>query len=211
MHNLIMANFALHVSLDQAENEYVCSVLQHKSVKKNTALLTAGKICRSLYFINKGCLRIFNKNADGTEHNILFCPENWWAVDISSFFGKRPAFYEIDALEDTDVFYLDYNALEELFLKVPKFERFFRILTQNGFNLYQQRITANLSKTAEERYHQFQKQYPKLELRIAQKHIASYVGITPVFLSVLRQKKKTFDNRNEIRYGDADIRPDNDR
>lgn len=191
MFDLIMANFAMHVSLTPAEAAYVQSVLQHKVVKKNTVLLSAGEICRSIYFVNKGCLRIFNIDREGDQHNISFCPENWWSVDISSFFGQSPAFYSISALEDTDVFYLGYAAIEKLFTEVPKFERFFRILTQNGFNLYQRRITSNLSKTAEERYLQFQKQYPKLEQRIAQKQIASYLGITPVFLSMLRRNKQT--------------------
>ena len=188
MYDLILANFALHISLDATETEYVLSVLQHKTVKKNTLLLYPGEICRSIYFVNKGCLRIFNTDREGIEHNISFCPENWWAVDISSFSGQQPAFYAIGALEDTDVFYISYTTLEELYIRVPKFERFFRILTQNGFNLYQHRITGNLSKTAEERYAQFQKQYPRLEQRIAQKHIASFLGITPVFLSMIRKR-----------------------
>jgi len=188
MYNLIMANIAMHISLDTAEIEYFKSVVKRKSVKKNAIVLDAGEICRSIYFVDKGCLRIFYTDSDAGEHNISFCPEYWWAVDISSFSGQGPSFYSIGALEDTEVFYLSYPVLEELYLKVPKFERFFRILTQNGFNLYQHRITSNLSKTAEERYFQFQKQYPKLELRIAQKHIASYLGITPVFLSMLRHK-----------------------
>lgn len=191
MFDLIMANFAMHVSLTPAEAAYVQSVLQHKVVKKNTVLLSAGDICRAIYFVNKGCLRIFNIDREGDQHNISFCPENWWSVDIASFFGQSPAFYSISALEDTEVFYLGHAAIEKLFTEVPKFERFFRILTQNGFNLYQRRITSNLSKTAEERYLQFQKQYPKLEQRIAQKQIASYLGITPVFLSMLRRNKQT--------------------
>jgi CRP-like cAMP-binding protein len=186
MYNLILTNFAMHITLDAAERECVISQLQQKMVKKNSMLLTSGEICRAIYFVNKGCLRIFNTDKEGEEHNISFCPENWWAVDISSFAAQTQAFYSIGALEDTEVFYLSYLALEQLYIDLPKLERFFRILTQNGFNLYQRRITSNLSKTAEERYMQFQKQYPKLEQRIAQKHIASYLGITPVFLSMIR-------------------------
>ncbi|GAA3988462.1 Crp/Fnr family transcriptional regulator [Mucilaginibacter dorajii] len=189
MFDVILANFAMHISLDAAETEHVKSILKHKTVKKNTILLSYGEICRNIYFVNKGCLRIFNTDNNGEEHNISFCPENWWAVDISSFSAQTPAFYNISALEDTDVFYISHVVLERLYVDIPKFERFFRILTQNGFNLYQRRITSNLSKTAEERYTQFQKQYPGLEQRIAQKQIASYLGITPVFLSMIRGKK----------------------
>ena len=188
MYELIFANFALHIKLDATETEQIKARLQQKTVKKKTELLSAGQVCRNIYFVNKGCLRIFNVDIEGEEHNVSFCPENWWAVDIASFSHQTSAFYNIDALEDTEVFYLSYSVLEELYVQIPKLERFFRILTQNGFHLYQQRITSNLSKSAEERYEQFQKQYPKLEQRIAQKQIASYLGITPVFLSMIRRK-----------------------
>jgi len=188
MYQLILNNFAMHITLDAAETEHVKLKLQYKTVKKNTALLNTGAICRNIYFVNKGCLRIFNTDTNGDEHNILFYPENWWAVDIASFSDQAPAFYTIAALEDTEVLYFSYNVLEQLYAEVPKLERFFRILIQNGFHLYQLRVTSNLSKSAEERYGLFQKQYPKLEQRIAQKHIASYLGITPVFLSIIRKR-----------------------
>jgi len=188
MYGLILANFAMHIVLGAAETEVVTSNLQHKTLKKNAVLLDAGKTCRNIYFVNKGCLRIFNRDKEGLEHNILFCPENWWAVDIASFSGRLPAFYSISALEDTEVLYFSYTILEQLYMEVPKLERFFRILTQNGFYLYQRRVTSNLSKSAEERYELFQKQYPGLEQRITQKQIAAYLGITPVFLSMIRKR-----------------------
>ncbi|RKR80733.1 CRP-like cAMP-binding protein [Mucilaginibacter gracilis] len=187
MFELILANFALHISLNDNERSRIEVALQQQSVKKNGLLLRPGEICRKICFVNKGCLRIFHIDKQGDEHNISFCPENWWAVDIGSFSHQSPAFYAIAALEDTEVLYLSYSVLEQLYIEIPKLERFFRILTQNGFNLYQRRINAALSKTAEERYLAFRKQYPGLEQRIAQKHIASYLGITAVFLSRLRK------------------------
>jgi len=189
MFESILANFAMHIALNSAEAEIICTKLQQKTVKKNAVLLSAGEVCRNIYFVHTGCLRIFNRDKEGGEHNILFCPENWWAVDIASFSGQAPSFYAISALEETEVFYLRYADLEELYIEIPKLERFFRILTQNGFNLFQRRINANLSRSAEERYALFRKLYPKLEQRIAQKHIAAYLGITPVFLSIIRKKK----------------------
>jgi len=188
MYELLMRNLAMHVSLDKDEADHVQSALQYKIIRKNSLVLKSGDICRSIYFVNKGCLRIFNTDDKGDEHNISFFPEFWWAADISSFSTQTPAFYAISALEHSEVFQLDYTVFEKLLVTVPKMERFFRILVQNGFHLYQLRITSNLSKTAEERYEEFQKQYPGLEQRISQKHIASYIGITPVFLSKVRKK-----------------------
>ena len=189
MFERIMNNFAMHIALDDDEAAFVQSILQHKKAKRHSALLRSGDVCRALYFVNQGCLRIFKSGDDGKEHILSFSPENWWATDLTSFTKQKPAFYSIDAVEDSDLFYIGYEALEKLYARVPKFERFFRILTQNGFSLYQQRVTRNLSKPAEERYALFQKSYPGLEQRITQKHIAAYLGITPVFLSKIRKRK----------------------
>ncbi|SEL79165.1 cAMP-binding domain of CRP or a regulatory subunit of cAMP-dependent protein kinases [Chitinophaga rupis] len=188
MDDLILANFAMHITLDPAETEYVRSLLQQKQVKKNSVLLKSGEVCRCVYFVVKGCLRLYHTDEGGKAHIISFSPENWWAVDIASFYSQTPAYYSIAALEDTIVYWFRLDTLEMLYEKIPKFERFFRILTQNGFIIYQRRMTAAQSLRAEERYAQFQRRYPGLEQRIAQKHIASYLGITPVFLSMLRKK-----------------------
>jgi CRP-like cAMP-binding protein len=187
MHSLILANFAMHISLEPHEQEQALALLQQKTVAKRTFLLQPGEVNRNIYFVTKGCLRMLYTDQAGQEHNICFYPENWWACDIVSFFKEKPAVNAIQALEDSEVSYFSLAQLEKLFASVPKFERFFRILTQNGFELYQRRITANLSKNAEDRYRQFRKQYPGLEQRIAQKHIAAYLGITPTFLSLMRK------------------------
>jgi CRP-like cAMP-binding protein len=122
---------------------------------------------------------------NGEEHNIGFYPENWWVCDIVSFFKEKASNNAIQALEDTEVYYISLPQLEKLLQTIPKFERFFRILSQNGFELYERRITSQLYKTAEERYLEFRKCYPGLEQRIAQKQIAGYLGITPAFLSMM--------------------------
>ncbi|MCD9015497.1 Crp/Fnr family transcriptional regulator [Fulvivirgaceae bacterium QH1ED-6-2] len=190
MHRLILSNLALHIALSSDEQKEVLEFFQQKTVAKRTFLLQPGEIDRHVYFVTRGCLRMFYTDMEGLEHNICFYPENWWSCDIVSFFKEKPAVNAIQALEDSEVYYMSLSRLEELFVAIPKFERFFRILVQNGFDLYQKRITSSLSKTAEERYLEFRKIYPGLESRIAQKHIATYLGITPVFLSMMRKEKQ---------------------
>lgn len=138
--------------------------------------------------VKRGCLRLFYTDKSGEDHIIGFYPENWWTCDIVSFFTAKPAANAIQALENSEVYFISLPQLEELLQTVPKFERFFRILNQNGFELYQRRITSQLYKTAEERYLEFRKRHPGLEQRVAQKHIASYLGITPAFLSMMRKE-----------------------
>lgn len=119
----------------------------------------------------------------------MFGIEDWWVGDLYSFLTQTPATYFIEALENTTVLQIAKADLEKLYERVPKFERFFRIILQNAFIAQQQRINQTLSLKAEEKYDHFLKKYPQLEQRLSQKHIASYLGITPEFLSMLRRKK----------------------
>ena len=188
MHQLILNNFAMHIALAPAEQEQALAFFQLMEVKKRTWLLHVGEIDRHIYFVKRGCLRMFYTDKSGEDHIIGFYPENWWTCDIVSFFRVKPTANAIQALEESEVYCISLPQLEKLFETVPKFERFFRILNQNGFELYQRRITSQLHKTAEERYIEFRKRHPGLEQRIAQKHIASYLGITPAFLSMMRKE-----------------------
>jgi len=188
MHQLILNNFALHISLAPDEQERALAFFQLKEVNKRTWLLHPGEIDRYIYFVKRGCLRMFYTDKSGGEHNIGFYPENWWVCDNVSFFKEKPSANAIQTMENSEVYYISLPHLEKLFQTLPKFERFFRILTQNGFELYERRITSQLYKTAEERFLEFRKRHPGLEQRIPQKHIASYLGITPAFLSMMRKE-----------------------
>jgi CRP/FNR family transcriptional regulator len=188
VHQLILNNFALHIALAPHEQEQALAVFQLKEVKKRTWLLHPGETDRYIYFVKQGCLRMLYTDKSGEEHNIGFYPENWWVCDLVSFFKEKRSSNAIQAMENSEVYYASLAQLEKLFQTIPKFERFFRILTQNGFELYQLRITSQLYKSAEERFIEFRKRHPGLEQRIAQKHIASYLGITPAFLSMMRKE-----------------------
>ena len=118
----------------------------------------------------------------------MFGVEDWWVGDLYSFLTQTPSAYFIDALEDAEVLQISKANLDRLYEQVPKFERFFRLIIQNAFIAQQKRINQNLSFSAEQRYLDFIKTYPSLEQRIPQKQIAAYLGITPVFLSMLRRK-----------------------
>ena len=189
MSQQLLSNLTLHVVLAPDEQEQVLSVVQRQVVTKRTILVEPGKTERHIYFVDKGCLRMFHTDIDGHEHNLCFFPENWWASDIASFFKAKPATNTIQAIEDSELCCFTLPDLENLFTRLPKLERFFRILTQNGFDMFQRRVTSNLSLTAEQRYLEFRRHYPGLEQRINQKDIASYLGITAAFLSMMRKEK----------------------
>ena len=139
---------------------------------------------------------IYFIDGNGFEHNVQFAIEDWWIGDMASFLAKKPASLYIEALEDSNVLQLDNPAMEELYIKIPKLERFFRILLQYAFMAFEQRIISVISRTAEERYLEFINKYPQLEQRLPQIHIASYLGITPEFLSKIRKKILVDSSKN---------------
>ncbi len=187
MYEPILNNFTKDVALNEDERALLLERLELKEYKKKDKILLAGTIAKELNFVVEGCLRIYHVDETGKEHSVSFFPEGWWATDLESFYSKTPSFYAIDALEDSKIITLGHNKIEELYDLSPKFERFFRILTQKGYIIYQRRMTSALFQSAETRYRNFQNLFPSLENRISKKLIASYLGITPEFLSLLRK------------------------
>ena len=95
----------------------------------------------------------------------------------------------IETIEDSCILQVSKENFDKLFSSIPKFERFFRILMQNAYTREQLRVIENLTLTAEERYDRFLNKYPQIAQQVTQKQIASYLGITPEFLSAVRKKK----------------------
>ncbi len=167
--DLILENVARHIQLDKIEIDFFVSLLQDKKLKRKDFLLKQGNICRTENFIIKGCLRTYTIDENGFEHILMFGIENWWVGDLYSFLTQTPASFFIDALEDSEILQISKDNLDKLYERVPKFERFFRLILQNAFIAQQNRINQNLSFTAEQRYLDFIKKYPQLEQRISQK------------------------------------------
>jgi len=187
-HQLILASVARYIELDAREQEIFTSLLVSKTIKKHEFLLRQGEVCKTENFIVKGCLRKYTIDENGQDHIILFGVEDWWMSDLYSFLTQNPSPYFVDALEDSEVLQITREKIDFLYEAVPKFERFFRILLQNTVIAHQRRINQNLSMSAKERYLDFISQCPTIEQRLSQKQIASYLGITPVFLSMLRKE-----------------------
>lgn len=186
--DLILQNITKYIPLDRTEVDFFVSLLQSKTLKKRDYLLRQGDICKTENFIIKGCFRVYSIDENGVEHIVMFGIESWWISDLYSFLTQAPADYFIEALEDSEILQITRENLDRLYEKVPKFERFFRIILQNAFITQQNRIKQNLSSSAEERYLYFIERYPQMAQRVSQKQVAAYLGITPVFLSMLRRK-----------------------
>ena len=169
--------------------EAVLSKVVEKQFSKKEHLLYFENYSSELFFTLRGCVRTYVTDFNGVEHNISFSIENWWSGDLQSFINRTPAICNIQALEDTRVLAINQANWDALIGEVPEFVSYTRILFRNKMFSQQNRIVQNLSFTAEERYNYFLQEYPNVAQRIPQKHIASYLGITPEFLSMIRGKR----------------------
>jgi CRP-like cAMP-binding protein len=186
--DLLISSISKRISLTIEEIAFFTSLLKSKFLANGEFLLREGDICKHESFVVKGCLKTYYLDEHGLEHIIDFSIEEWWADDLYSLLTQTASKSNIKAIEDTDILQIGKTDLELLYQKIPKFERFFRILFQNAYIAQRDQINLALSASAEERYILFLEKKPYAEKRFSQKDIASYLGITPQFLSTLKKR-----------------------
>lgn len=184
--NIIIAHTRKFIDLNVEEQEYFLSLLQEKKLARKEFFLHENEVSERTAFVLSGCLRAYSIDENGIEHILQFAPQNWWITDMFSVLSGKPGHLNIDAIEDTEVFILNKKDQEKLYEAVPKFERYFRILVENSTVASRQRVLDNLELSAKERYGKFCSTYPTLINSIPQKQIASYIGVTPEFLSKMK-------------------------
>ncbi len=176
------------IPLDKAEEDILREVLVERNIKRRQFILQAGDICRLNTFVVEGCFKMYLVDQNAKEHNLQFAIENWWIGDIGSFHSEEPSKLYIEAMEKSVILQIKKEDQIRLFVDYPKFNRIFRVITENALVSAQRRILQNISSTAEERYLDFMQRYPHFFNRISNVQIASYLGVTPEFLSTIRAR-----------------------
>lgn len=188
-HRIFLQHLQKHIALSDVQKNHICSFLKVRNLLPRQFLLNIGEVCKHESFVVKGFLRSFYLDNQGNDFTLHFAMEDWWIADFASFQQQLPATRNIVALEPTIVLQLDKNAIESLYRDIPEFEYFRRRLSENAVVAQDQRIMNSISMSGTERYASLISKYPNIEQRMPQKHIASYLGITPVFLSKIRAGK----------------------
>ncbi len=181
-----------YVTFDDNEIDIIFEKLSVVSIKKKTFLLNQGDTCHHKYFIIEGLLRLFNTDEKGDEHIEFFAIENWWITNLDSFVNETPSLSSIQAIEDTTVLCVTKNNLEELYAKVPKLERVFRIITENMLIAIHRKNEFYMKQNSSERYYNMVKVLPDFVQRVPQYMIASYLSISPEYLSEIRKQHIRF-------------------
>ncbi|WAC13854.1 Crp/Fnr family transcriptional regulator [Dyadobacter pollutisoli] len=193
LYPLIISHILKRIDLTEEEQRHFCSLLTVRRLLPRQYLVQQGDVCRHESYVCKGFLRSFYLDEKGNDHTLHFAMEDWWISDSTSFHLEVPALRNIVALEAATLLQIEKSNLDQLYRDIPGFERFWRIMEQKAGISQDQRIMNSISLTGAERYAALTQKYPTLEQRMPQRHIASYLGITPVFLSQIRKSNARQD------------------
>jgi CRP-like cAMP-binding protein len=185
----LIAAWSRYVDLNLEEANALIALWDEQHFPKKSFLIEQGGKADAFFWVRSGCLIAYHTDDKAQEQVIQFAVANWWSTDLAAFTLNKEAEYAVQALADSTVYALCRDDYHALLLKYPVFERYFRQIFNNALIAHQRRIYNALAATAEERYNRFIKQYPEIELWVPQKYIASYLGMTPEFLSKLRRRR----------------------
>lgn len=188
MNNQLKSYLARYVSLSSEEEKLFQTYLSPKSFKKKEFLLSEGQYCNSRYYIKKGCVRLFYFDQKGNEQIIHFAIDNWWISEYESLINKRPTIFYIQAIEDTELYEFSEDRFDELAQKIPQIERLFRKIMEKTYIAFQKRIEYFYSLNGEEQFQLFIAANPDFVQRVPQYMIASYLGMSPEFISKIKSK-----------------------
>lgn len=187
MIEILFKHIEQKVSFSTSDKELITSFFVSKRLRKKQYLLQDGDVCRYLSFVAKGLIRTYNVDEKGDEHMSVFGWEGWWISDFNSFLSAEPAVFNIDAIEDSELFMISRADYDELTLQVPIMDRYFRILFQNSLVTKERRLMSSITHTAEQKYLLLLESNPEIVSRIPQNMVASYLGIAPETLSRIKR------------------------
>lgn len=190
--DLVLETFKHHIMLGSGihgdEFDRAAPLLRTAHFNKGDVLLEAGSVCKDAFHVTKGLLRVATLDSDGNEHIVQFAPEGWFASDRGSMYFNEPSKLRIDAIEDSALVLIGQDFFDALSAASEKFRSYNTTLLHNHIRHMQDRIVGLLGARADERYQTFIRMYPDLLLRVPQRMIASYLGITPESLSRVRRE-----------------------
>ncbi|RFS17028.1 Crp/Fnr family transcriptional regulator [Emticicia sp. C21] len=183
----LIDHFKQILPLDDDELALLDGRVNARKIKRKQMILQEGFVCKHYTFVVEGCFKMYGVDDKGYEHNIQFAAEGDWIADIGSFHSKKPSKLFIEAIEPAEILQIEIKDLYFLYNNIAKLNRIFKVIIENKFVELQNRVLQNFSSTAEQRYLSFLEQYPNLANRLPNTQIASYLGITPEFLSKIRK------------------------
>lgn len=187
----LLDNIARFVQLNEDEQQKLLSIVRTTRVKKRQFIDQPGFVCGYRNYVSEGAFRSYFIDAEGKDHTVQIAMEDWFVSDFYSYITQTPATLYVEALENSIIFQMKYEDIEGLCKEIHGLSEYFRMTTEKAFAFSRKRALANLSMNAEERYLDMLSRYPNMIQRVPQKVIASYLGMTPEFMSKIRARLTT--------------------
>ncbi|MBL7697484.1 MAG: Crp/Fnr family transcriptional regulator [Chitinophagaceae bacterium] len=173
--------------LSQPEWEALEKCLSIRQFRKGDFLVKAGQVCKYVSFINSGLARLYY-SIDGKDVSTGFAQQGDYTSEYESFLTRKPAAQNIEALTEVEAIDLGYDDMQRLYKTYPAYQEFGRKISEFLFIMLNQRNTALLALTPEERYTNMIETNANLLQLVPQYMLASYIGVTPEHLSRVRRK-----------------------
>ncbi|WP_062057063.1 Crp/Fnr family transcriptional regulator [Aquimarina longa] len=175
-----------YIDISDEEMKLFYKYLTVRKFKKKEYLLREGEICKARYFIIKGCIRSYYIDEKGVERILDFGIDKWWFTNYVSLINNKPSENFIQAIENLEVLQLHRDCFDELLEKLPKIDRLFRLIMEKTHIAYLNRIKYMHSLSGEDMYKKFIQANPKFMQRVPQYMVASYLGLSPEFVSKVK-------------------------
>ena len=191
-HELLFSHIKRFTSLSPDQEKLLISKIKYRKVNRKDFLLKEYEVCSCYYFVTKGCLRFYRNTDNGFEQILQFAISGWWLSDFQSFETQKASEYFIQAVQNTEMLILHRSDYQQLFSEVPELNTYFRLMMQKAYTASLKKMELILCESAEERYLQFINSFPDFVQIVPQYMLASFLGFTPQFMSMLRAKKELY-------------------
>lgn len=187
----LLEHFNRFIETDSKDFQEIIHYFESRHLNKKEMVAEAGKLCNYNHFVLSGCLQMFFVDNKGIERTIQFAIENWWISDYLAFHKRTQSNYYIQAVEETQILSISYENQEILLSRFPYLEKYFRIIYEIAYGAFLKKREYLFEFTKEENYFHFTEHFPEFAQRVPQYLIASFLGLTPEYVSKIRSKKRS--------------------
>lgn len=177
------------VKISDEEFEIIKTYFEKIRLRKKQFLIQENQNVEHIYLTKEGFLKSSFYDKNDNEFIIQFACENWWITDYSAFYSQQKSTISIECVENSELYALSFENMNELAEKFPKMNQFFRMKLSLGYVALQERLMSLMTKSAQERYEELLTNYPKIEQKVSKLFIAKYLGVSRETLSRLKFKK----------------------
>lgn len=177
------------IAISEEDIEKIVPYFKPMSAKKNDFLVSQGEFGQQLFFVKKGCIRIFFINEEGQESTRFLAFENHFASALVSFITEDSSMEYVQALEDSEILYINRQDFFALLEAQPIWEKFYRHYLEFAYVTNTNRLMSFITMDARTRYENLLKERPIVVKRLPNKVVASFLNISQETLSRLKSKK----------------------